>query len=218
MIPGLVAVIGLLAGGWLVHSTLLHHRLQTARRDPVTSLRTRYAWSARARRILRHGGHLVALVDLDRFKDINDTFGHAAGDRVLVVTAARLQSWLDRAGGGECGRLGGDEFALATRRPITGPQLDGLAALLSTPVRLPSDGIAQPGASIGVAWCSPGQPELSAALAAADTAMYAAKRAGGGWRAATATRDCPRVPSRSRTGRRAGACGAEVVDELEAGA
>jgi diguanylate cyclase (GGDEF)-like protein len=218
MIPGLFAVIGLLAGGWLVHSTLMRRRLQVARRDPVTGLLARHGWTERARRILRSGGNLVALVDLDRFKEVNDTFGHAAGDRVLAVTAARLQAWLDGAGGGECGRLGGDEFALAVRQPITGPQLDGLASLLATPVRLASGENAQPGASIGAAWCRPGHPGLSAALAAADIAMYAAKRAGGGWRAATSARDCAQMPDRSRAGRRAGCCSAEVMTEREAGA
>jgi diguanylate cyclase (GGDEF)-like protein len=197
MIPSLIVAVGLLMAGWFAHGALLQHRLHTARRDPVTGLPTRGAWTVRAHRILRRG-HLVALVDLDRFKEINDTFGHAAGDHVLAVTAARLRAWLHGAGGGECGRLGGDEFALAARQPITGSQLDDLVAALATSVRLPSGQDALPGASVGATQCGQGRSGLSAAMAAADAAMYAAKRAGGGWRVAKtlAERD---IAARGRT-------------------
>ena len=61
----------------------------------------------------------VALVDLDRFKAVNDTYGHSAGDELLAVAAARMREWTDRVGGGACGRLGGDEFAIITRRVVT---------------------------------------------------------------------------------------------------
>lgn len=200
MIPGLLAAIGLLAAGWVVHGALLHRRLGTARRDPVTGLATRGAWVVHARRVLRTG-HLVALVDLDRFKEVNDTFGHAAGDRVLAVTAARIRAWLERVGGGECGRLGGDEFAIAALQPVTAAQLDDLVAVLTAPVRLPSGQDARPGASVGATRCSPGRLTLSVALAAADAAMYAVKRAGGGGcvttisASATAGIAAPRTPA-----------------------
>jgi diguanylate cyclase (GGDEF)-like protein len=70
----------------------------------------------------------VILVDVDRFKRVNDTYGHAAGDELLAVTAARLRAWADRVGGGACGRLGGDEFTAITRRAVTDAETADLAA------------------------------------------------------------------------------------------
>jgi diguanylate cyclase len=195
----LLAVGGLLAG-WLARSALLRRQLLAAGRDPVTGLATRQAWTVRARRILRGGG-MVALIDLNQFKEINDRFGHAAGDHFLAVTASRIVGWLESAGGGACGRLGGDEFSFATRYPAAPAELDRLAAALAAPVRLPGGASAAHGASIGTARCQPGRAGLPTALAAADSEMYAAKRAGGGWRIAP---DCglPPSPPRRRPGRR----------------
>ena len=105
-----IAAAGLPALGWALHGGLLWRRLATARRDPLTGLHTRAGWTTRAEHLLaKHPGALVLLVDLDDFKTINDTHGHAAGDAVLTATAQRLADWCGRHG--IAARLGGDEFA-----------------------------------------------------------------------------------------------------------
>ncbi|CAM5384319.1 diguanylate cyclase [Streptomyces hirsutus] len=81
--------------GWAVHAAALHKQLAVTRRDPLTGLLRRDAYTARARRLLaRHGDNVaVVLIDQDHFKAVNDTMGHAAGDAVLAATAARLTAW-----------------------------------------------------------------------------------------------------------------------------
>ena len=197
----ILAAVVLPLAGWFAHAAVTRQLLRAARRDPVTGLPTRAAWTARARRMLRRRGPVVALVDLDLFKVVNDTCGHQAGDQVLASTAARIRAWLDGCGGGEGGRLGGGEFALATRHPVTAQHLNALASLLAQPVTL-LDGITvRVGASVGAARSGPGTGGLSAALAAADAAMYAAKRSGGGCRISEvpqAAALCPRAGPASR--------------------
>lgn len=178
LIP-VLASAGPLAAGWTVHAAVLTRQLGASRRDPVTGLRTRAAWTRRAHRMARAGGCAVMLLDLDKFKEVNDTCGHAAGDVVLTTAALRLRSWSDQTGGA-CGRLGGDEFAVITRDFPASRDLDALAARLGSPVTLPDGRTVAIGTSVGVAACSPAG--LSAALGAADTAMYQAKQSGGGWR------------------------------------
>jgi diguanylate cyclase (GGDEF)-like protein len=183
--------------GWLVYASIVHRRLRASHHDPVTGLPARATWTREARKILRRGHHLVVLIDLDRFKDVNDTYGHAAGDHLLTVTAARLRAWADRTGGGACGRLGGDEFVIVTRDPVDGSGLATLTGMLTFPVTLPTGETVPAGASAGASDCT-GAADLSAALGAADKAMYEAKRAGGGWRL---TAHPPR-PAASGPGRR----------------
>ena len=134
MRPPLIAAAGLSAlAGWTAHATYLRRALRAARCDPVTGLPGRAGWTAQAARIMRgRGTRTVILVDVDRFKRVNDTYGHAAGDELLAVTAARLCAWAARVGGGACGRLGGDEFTAITRRAVTDAETADLAALLAT--------------------------------------------------------------------------------------
>jgi diguanylate cyclase len=194
MRPPLIAAAALSAlAGWTAHATYLRRALRAARCDPVTGLPGRARWTAQAGRIMRgRGTWTVILVDVDRFKRVNDTYGHAAGDELLAVTAARLCTWATRVGGGACGRLGGDEFTAITRRAVTDAETAALAALLARPVRLPGPG---PGvtvpvtASVGAATC--GEHGLSAGLAAADAAMYQAKHAGSGYRIAVPVDQVP---------------------------
>jgi diguanylate cyclase (GGDEF)-like protein len=168
--------------GWTAHTAYARRALAAAHRDPVTGLPGRAGWTAQARRLMRGSSTgTVILVDLDRFKRVNDTYGHAAGDELLAVTAARLRSWADRVGGGVCGRLGGDEFTATTRRTVTEAETADLAALLARPTVLSGSGVTiAVAASVGAAACA--GRGLSAALAAADAAMYRAKHAGGGFR------------------------------------
>ncbi|MCE7079971.1 GGDEF domain-containing protein [Streptomyces sp. ST2-7A] len=159
--------------GWLVHGGLLTHRLRTARRDPLTGLHTRHGWSARAERLVRRPDALVVLVDLDDFKHLNDTFGHAAGDAALVATAERLNAWCSSRG--VAGRLGGDEFVAVVTTADGGAGIEDLAVLLDRPVPHGSRPLPV-AASIGA--CPVAElpvPTLTDALAAADAAMYGAK-------------------------------------------
>ncbi|MGW3729446.1 GGDEF domain-containing protein [Streptomyces sp. NPDC000851] len=159
--------------GWAVHGGILTHRLASARRDPLTGLHTRAGWTARAEHLIRrHPRAAVLLVDLDHFKTLNDTYGHAAGDAALIATAERLRTWCGR--NGTAGRLGGDEF-VAVIRDLDAADVDTLTAALHRP--LSYDGVSVPlAASVGA--CPIAElpvPALTDALAAADAAMYATK-------------------------------------------
>ncbi|MFD3468784.1 GGDEF domain-containing protein [Streptomyces sp. NPDC058682] len=168
-----VIAAGLPALGWALHGGMLQRRLATARRAPLTGLHTRAGWTARAERLIaKHPGALVLLVDLDDFKAINDTHGHAAGDAVLTATAERLSSWCGRHG--IAARLGGDEFA-AVITNLGAANLFDLWSALDTPVT--HDGHVVP-VSASVGCCYPHKllvPTLTDALSAADAEMYAAK-------------------------------------------
>ncbi|MFJ2594429.1 GGDEF domain-containing protein [Streptomyces erythrochromogenes] len=157
--------------GWAAHSGLLAHRLAAARRDPLTGLRTRAGWTTRAERFIRrHREAVVLLLDLDDFKTLNDTHGHAAGDAALSATAARLTAWCGRHG--HAGRLGGDEFVAVHRHPS---HLNGLTAILNAP--LTYEGSWLP-VSVSIGSCRLADlphRSLPKALAAADASMYAAK-------------------------------------------
>ncbi|MGW7126957.1 GGDEF domain-containing protein [Streptomyces bobili] len=169
-----VIAAALPALGWAVHGGLLARRLATARRDPLTGLHTRAGWTARAEHLLhRHPAALVLLVDLDDFKAVNDTHGHAAGDAVLTATARRLRDWCGRHG--IAARLGGDEFAAIVTDPVHTPGLAALRTVLARPV--PHDGSLLP-VSASVGSCHRTDlpvPALTDALTAADAAMYAVK-------------------------------------------
>ncbi|MFF5282243.1 GGDEF domain-containing protein [Streptomyces sp. NPDC013171] len=169
-----MATAGLPALGWALHSGLLSRRLATARRDPLTGLHTRAGWTTRAERLItKHPGALVLLVDLDDFKTVNDTHGHAAGDTVLTATAQRLSDWCGRHG--IAARLGGDEFAAIVAHPDRTAGLLALWSALDSPVTHQGHVLA---VSASVGCCYPGHlpvPTLTDALSAADASMYAAK-------------------------------------------
>ncbi len=124
----------------------------------------------------------VLFIDGDRFKQINDTWGHAAGDSVLSTTAERLRAHLRR--GDLVARFGGDEFAIMLTDVTSGEQAAQVARHIMTamekPIRLPQGEQIQQSLSIGIAMASRhSSPE--ALLAQADAAMYHIKELGGGW-------------------------------------
>jgi diguanylate cyclase (GGDEF)-like protein len=179
VVLGVVGVLGLLArerGDRLEQE-------QRALHDPLTGLANRALFEAlleaTARRCARSntsGGVLV--LDLTRFKDINDSYGHACGDRVLSEFGARVRSCVRDAD--TVARIGGDEFAVLLDEPTT---LAGahaaagkLRSALFAPIEIAGVGQLLVEASVGAAAfdadVTPGQ-----ALAEADTAMYVEKRA-----------------------------------------
>ncbi|WP_331735503.1 GGDEF domain-containing protein (plasmid) [Streptomyces althioticus] len=194
--------------GWAVHAVALHKQLAATRKDPLTGLMRRDAYAARACRLLaRHGDDTtVVMVDADRFKEINDRLGHAAGDTVLASIAARLTAWAGPRAA--VGRLGGDEFAVVLELPAEcrEQRLAQLMRMLHTPVTLDDGRTVDVAASVGVA--SPdvvGVRDLSALQRAADAALYDGKHSG---RAVVATAAHVTVPCVN--GRRLGRSGTSL--------
>src|SRR3984893_17785302 len=156
-----------------------------AETDPLTGLANRSVFQARYREVvgdsLNHGfASALALIDLDRFKDLNDTLGHPAGDACLCEVARRLGRAFHKAG--LVARLGGDEFAIILRAPTNPARiahvLQQTVAMLSRPLfwnglRL------EVGASIGAALIGrPHRRRITELFAEADIALYDAKAAG----------------------------------------
>jgi diguanylate cyclase (GGDEF)-like protein len=159
--------------------------------DELTGLANRRAVLRRTAELTRAGSPLVfALLDLDKFKEVNDGLGHSAGDELLRLVAARLEPLLRT--GDLLGRLGGDEFAIvALVEHGVAPQ-DAAAALgrrlfaeLGEPFRVGGMSV-HVATSVGLAcWSGPvptsaGGGTTGLLLQQADTAMYDAKRTGAG--------------------------------------
>lgn len=124
----------------------------------------------------RKAGYFLLYMDLDGFKEVNDSFGHSVGDKVLRRTSERLQRVVGDAG--SLSRLGGDEFALIVDK-IEQSAVEQLAQALIEAVRVPLEFGSGPttiGVSIGIAR-SAGQGHDDI-IRQADAAMYAAKTAG----------------------------------------
>lgn len=157
--------------------------VQLAEIDSLTRIPNRAGFARQLNEVLSDpqglaSGVAALLIDLDEFKLVNDTFGHAAGDALLVQTAQRLADALRP--GDTVARLGGDEFAVIARTvPDRATALALAQRLLQTLCKLAQiEGRSIPcGSSIGVALVEGGSGEL---LRDADVALYASKRAGGG--------------------------------------
>ena len=154
-----------------------------ARTDTLTGVANRRALlEAVDAGTARPGGAALLVIDLDRFKEINDRYGHGAGDRVVQVVAARVAAVT--AGHGLLARLGGDEFAVVLddadpERAVAVGEL--VCAAVADPLDV--DGLALVvEASVGVASTRLGPADRGDLLRRADAAMYAAKRSGGGVR------------------------------------
>ncbi len=155
-----------------------------AHTDAVTGVGNRHAFNEQlALQIAqaRERGERVALVyiDLDNFKALNDTFGHAAGDGLLHEVARRLQSVVRSAD--IVSRLGGDEFALILRWNIDDAALDHYGRRIVEMFKSPYSELGQPVAltcSVGIATFPEDAREMDALMGCADTAMYRAKELG----------------------------------------
>ncbi|MFI6064781.1 putative bifunctional diguanylate cyclase/phosphodiesterase [Micromonospora sp. NPDC051227] len=192
-----------------LHDAATHHelRLVTARssyeavHDPLTGLANRAAMLSKGDQSLRQLSHdhpvALLLLDINQFKEVNDTLGHAAGDQLLRLTANRLNA-LVRAGD-LLGRLGGDEFALLlTAVPVLGDRTAPMAHALRQ-AREIAERLAAPTevagvrmsieVSVGVVVAAAGTADLTELLRRADIAMYQAKEGGGNVAAYDGARD-----------------------------
>jgi Amt family ammonium transporter len=123
----------------------------------------------------------VLFLDLDHFKEINDSMGHAAGDVLLKAVSERLRTALRPQD--SAARLGGDEFGVLVESILTVSDLDTVATRVLSEMQRPFEIFGnqiQAGASIGVAMAGPDHTAPELLIRDADFAMYTAKQAGGG--------------------------------------
>jgi diguanylate cyclase (GGDEF)-like protein len=158
----------------------LHDQLTELPNRTLFDDRLRHAWLSAAR---DHKRLAVMILDLDRFKEINDTFGHRIGDLALREAASRIGGALRRSD--TLARLGGDEFGiiLPGLRAVDRPDVSAarIASAFETPFIL--DGhVCDVGVSIGIALLPDHGEDVEAVLRCADAAMYQAKSDGGGFR------------------------------------
>lgn len=180
-------------GGWLTTHEDITDRAQTEKRisflaqhDLLTGLANRALFADKlddaAKRSQRHGtSFTVLMLDLDKFKHVNDTLGHPAGDQLLVQVAQRLKSSLRETD--VLARLGGDEFAIIQEGEKS--QREGAIALalriiglIEQPFDLSDNNTVRVGTSIGVAFAPEHGAEAEGLLQKADVALYAAKTGG----------------------------------------
>jgi diguanylate cyclase (GGDEF)-like protein/PAS domain S-box-containing protein len=161
---------------WLEHQAL---------RDPLTQLPNRLLLMDRTRQALarldRSGGVVALLfIDLDRFKAVNDNFGHDVGDRLLISVSERLAEMMRDSD--TVARLGGDEFVILGEEIETDEEALALAErvvqTLKEPFQVGGVEVSMP-ASVGVSITHDGETDPESMLREADVAMYRAKGAGG---------------------------------------
>ncbi|ULR47486.1 EAL domain-containing protein [Rhizobium sp. K102] len=168
------------------------HARQLALHDVLTDLPNRALFAMRFEECLTDTRHstersAVALLDLDRFKAVNDTFGHAAGDELIRMAAERIRSVLRPDD--TLARLGGDEFAVLLRDIKDDDQIlrsicDAIVAELGRPFPLlRGEAVARVGGSIGVTIVPDAGRNADDVMRYADVALYEAKMGGRGqWR------------------------------------
>jgi diguanylate cyclase (GGDEF)-like protein len=153
--------------------------------DPLTGVANRRGITADlAERMVSGDSWALILVDLDAFKPVNDTYGHAVGDLVLVETARRLATVIDPSTD-LVGRLGGDEFVILASSPIDAISMmlarDAVTVLREPFIVAGDDGddvLVEVAASVGLVQVLPGD-DARAVMRSADAALYRAKAAGG---------------------------------------
>jgi len=190
-----VALVVLLGGAWLVRRTQRltrglvasqAHALHVALHDAFTGLANRTLFEDRLAQALerrrRFGGVAgVFVIDLDRFKQVNDSLGHASGDQLIQEASRRIRQVCRSTD--TVARLGGDEFAVVQADATSIQDVRALAGrlnhALSGPIEL-IGGATTVSASIGVAVIDTGEVEPAEALRRADLALYRAKDQGRG--------------------------------------
>lgn len=195
---GLLAIVSLLAissllVGYLVKrhhyltgvATAEHERASyLATHDTLTQLPNRHLLADRFDQALhrwqRHGNEFaLCIIDIDHFKEINDRFGHDAGDAVLVATAARIAGLLRASD--TVARYGGDEFVVLIADILSSADAltlgKKLCAQLSQPIAWNNTSLA-PSCSLGIAVCPSHGDSFNALFQQADLAMYQVKKQG----------------------------------------
>ena len=157
---------------------------QLASFDTLTGLPNRRLLHDRLEQTLRrtqrsNDGMAVMFIDLDGFKNVNDTYGHAVGDLLLREVASRLQKCIRSSD--SVGRLGGDEFGIVlegARLPAEAAQIgERIVAAMAEPIVVEGHRLTV-AASIGIAIYPDDGTDAATLLRNADAAMYAAKQAG----------------------------------------
>ena len=173
--------LGSLNGRYMKLLAEQHH---LARHDSLTGLKNRVALES----VLEHSiaeaarddlSVAIFLLDLDRFKNINDSLGHSAGDELLIQVAGRLQSCVREAD--TVARLSGDEFVVLLPR-LASPDVTAIAGKLVEALAQPytvGDRELRTTPSIGISICPRDTQDVETLIKYADTAMYAAKGKGG---------------------------------------
>ena len=153
-----------------------------AHHDTLTGLPNRLSFAGFALRAVQRAklgeSFAVLLIDLDRFKLVNDTLGHAIGDALLCEVATRLRSAVREAD--DVARMGGDEFAIVqfAEQPQSAEILaQRLVEGLSLPYSIHGHELAV-GASVGIVFAGPGVHDIDVLLHHADLALYRAKNDG----------------------------------------
>jgi diguanylate cyclase (GGDEF)-like protein/PAS domain S-box-containing protein len=180
---GAITGVSVIARDITQRQQLEEQLVRQALHDPLTGLGNRALFADRLEHALARGRRpevsvAILLIDLDGFKDINDSLGHDAGDDLLTIAGMRLQG--HARPGDTVARLGGDEFGVLLEDIAAAEAVrsaEGLLEGLATPIVL-RDRDLTPTASIGIAIATGEDAETL--LRNADTAMYAAKRQGKG--------------------------------------
>ena len=159
---------------------LLEH---LAMHDALTDLPNRQLFEDRLKQALDRAGRdprkivAVMMIDLDNFKEVNDTYGHACGDQVLKIIGQRLTSCLRKSD--TAARMSGDEFALINEGIADVEGIEFIAnkvlQIISNPMEIEGH-VIQLSGSIGISVCHPESADMVAPLRQADIAMYEAKR------------------------------------------
>ncbi|BBY20318.1 putative bifunctional diguanylate cyclase/phosphodiesterase [Mycobacterium stomatepiae] len=150
-----------------------------AHHDSLTGLPNRLLLAQRLDEAIRGGPFVLVFVDLDDFKEVNDRFGHAAGDELLCAISARLRSYLSQPD--TLARIGGDEFAILTTHAVDAPEMvaDQLRMALRSPFSVHGTSVRMR-ASMGLV--SPGRADVAPTsddlLRQADISMHTGKRLG----------------------------------------
>ncbi|HEY2672238.1 MAG TPA: GGDEF domain-containing protein [Rugosimonospora sp.] len=174
-------MLGYTAGTLVTRQTLLRQVATfraLAEHDPLTGLPNRRALLAEAHtRLATRTPTVLALLDLDDFKTVNDTWGHPVGDELLTVVATRLRT--AAAPGGYVARLAGDEFVmlLPDRGADPAAAVTAILSVIAEPVHLDAATL-RPHASAGVATTAHTGSSWPHLIAAADRALYQAKARG----------------------------------------
>ncbi len=187
-------------GCFAVMTDITEHKLaeermqRIAHHDSLTGLPNRLLFNDRLAQSIRlarreSGKFALLFLDLDKFKQVNDTLGHDAGDELLQQVAARIRRELRDSD--TVARVGGDEFTVILPNVARAEDAETVArkivATLAAPIRLERQGRSvEIGISIGIALYPSDAGDADALVSAADTAMYSAKQAGSGYLLRTA--------------------------------